>query len=242
MRHTPLMRTSVSLYHRHRFPTDIISHCVWLYFRFSLSFRDVEEMLAMRGVSLSYETVREWCLKFGQTYANGLRRKSSRPGDRWHLDEVFLKINGRLHYLWRAVDQDGDVLDILVQSRRDKKAAKKFFRKLLKGLRYVPQVIITDKLKSYSAARAELMSSVEHHQHKYQNNRAENSHQPTRLRERVMRRFKSSGQAQRFLSAFGTITSHFRVGRHLYRAGAYRVVMKLRFALWEEAIATGPIL
>ncbi len=177
--HNPRMRTSVSLYHRHRFPAEIISHCVWLYFRFPLSFRDVEEMLAMRGVSLSYETVRDWCLKFGQTYANGLRRRSLRPGDRWYLDEVFLKINGRLHYLWRAVDQDGDVLDILVQSRRDKRAAKKFFRKLLKGLRYVPRVIITDKLKSYHAAKQEIMPSVEHHQNKAQNNRAENSHQPT---------------------------------------------------------------
>ena len=230
------MRTSVSLYHRHRFPAEIISHCVWLYFRFSLSLRDVEEMLAMRGVRLSYETVREWCLKFGQTYANGLRHKSPRPGDQWHLDEVFLKINGRLHYLWRAVDQDGDVLDILVQSRRDKKAATKFFRRLLKGLRYVPRVIITDKLKSYHAAKQELMPSVEHLQHKYQNNRAENSHQPTSLRERVMRRFKSASRAQRFLSAFGIITSHFRVGRHLYRASGYREVMKLRFAAWEEVV------
>ncbi len=178
----------VSLCHRHRFPSEIISHCVWLYFSLSLSFRDVEELMSSRGVSLSYETVREWCFKFGQTYANGLRHKSPRPGDRWHLDEVFLKINGRLHYLWRAVDQDGDVLDILVQSRRDKKAAKKFFRKFLKGLRYVPRVIITDKLKSYSAAKTEVMPSVEHRQQKYQNNRAENSHQSTRLRERVMRR------------------------------------------------------
>ena len=132
---------------------------------------------------------------------------------------MFLKINGRLHYLWRAVDQDGDVLDILVQSRRDKKAAKKFFRKLLKGLRYVPRVIITDKLKSYSAARVEVMLSVEHLQQKYQNNRAENSHQPTRLRELVIKRFKSAGQAQRFLSVFGVITSHFRPGRHLCAAG-----------------------
>src|ERR1700730_17746961 len=208
---------------------------VWLYFRFALSFRDVEEMLAMRGVALTYETVREWCLKFGKTYATGLRRKSPRPGDRWHLDEVFLKINGRVHYLWRAVDQDGDVLDILVQRHRDKKAAKKFFRKLLKRLRYVPRVIITDKLRSYSAAKAEVMSGVEHCQDKGQNNRAENSHQPTRLREKVMRGFKSAGHAQRFLSAFGIITAHFRVGRHLYRAIAYRAVMKLRFALWEEA-------
>lgn len=135
-----------------------------------------------------------------------------------HLDEVFLKINGRLHCLWRAVDQDGDLLDILVQSHRDRKAAKKFFRKLLKTLRYAPLVIITDKLRSYRAAKAEVMPSVEHLEQKYQNNRAENSHQPTRLREKVMRRFKSAGHAQRFLSAFGIITSHFRVGRHLYRA------------------------
>jgi putative transposase len=151
---------------------------------------------------------------------------------------VFLKINGRLHYLWRAVDQDGDVLDILVQRHRDKKAAKKFFRKLLKGLRYVPIVIITDKLRSYSAAKAEALPSVEHCQGKWQNNRAENSHQPTRLRERVMKRFKSPGHAQRFLSPFGIINSHFRVGRHLYRASGYREVRKLRFTLWEEATGT----
>ena len=231
VRHTPRMGTSFSPYHRHRFPAEIISHCVWLYFRFALSFRDVEEMLAMRGVVLTYETVREWCLKFGRTYANDLRRSSPCPGDRWHLDEVFLKINGRIHYLWRAVDQDGDVLDILVQSKRDKKAAKKFFRKLLKGLRYVPRVIITDKLRSYSAAKDAVLPSVEHHQQKYRNNRAENSHQPTRLRERLMRRFKSLGHAQRFLSAFGIIASHFRVGRHLYRACGYRDVMRSRFAL-----------
>jgi putative transposase len=165
-----------------------------------------------------------------------LRRKSPRPGDRWHLDEVFLKINGRLHYLWRAVDQDGDVLDILVQGRRDKKAAKKFFRKLLKGLRYIPRMIVTDKLKSYSAARTEVLPSVEHLQQKYQNNRAENSHQPTRLREKVMRRFKSAGHAQHFLSVFGIITSYFRVGRHLYRASSYRAVMKSRFVVWQEVV------
>src|SRR5213592_245759 len=204
-----MMSTSASLYYRHRFPTEIISHCVWLYFRFALSFRDVEEMLAMRGVTLSYETVREWCLKFGQTYATGLRHKSPRPGDRWHLDEVFLKINGRPHYLWRAVDQDGDVLDILVQSRRDKKAAKKFFRKLLKGLTYVPRVIITDKLKSYGAAKREILPGVEHRQHRYLNNRAENSHQPTRQREQRMQLFKSPGHAQCFLSAYGPISQHF---------------------------------
>jgi putative transposase len=124
----------LSPYHRHRFPAEIISHSVWLYFRFALSFRDVEEMLAPRGVVLTYETSRAWCLKFGQTYANDLRRKSPRPGDKWYLDEVFLKINGSIHYLWRAIDQDGEVLDLMVQSRKDKRAAKKFFRKLLRTI------------------------------------------------------------------------------------------------------------
>ena len=228
------MNVPPSLYRRHRFPAEIISHCVWLYFRFNLSYRDVEEIMAVRGLTLTYETIRTWCLKFGQTYANSLRRRHPRPGDQWHLDEMFIKINGRIHYLWRAVDQGGDMLDILVQSRRDKRAAKKFFRKLLKGLQYVPRVIITDQLKSYSAARAEILPGIEHRQQKGENNRAENSHQPTRLRERVMRSFKSAGHAQRFLSAFGIIASHFRPGRHLYTASGYRAVMKLRFGIWAE--------
>ncbi len=235
MRHNPPMSTPPSLYHRRRFPPEIISHCVWLYFRFSISYRDVEEMMAVRGVTLTYETVREWCRKFGQTYANNLRQRGHRPGDQWHLDEMFIRVNGRIRYLWRAVDQEGEALDILVQNRRDKRAAKKFFRKLLKGLQYVPSVIITDKLKSYGAAKAEVLPGVEHRQGKGLNNRAENSHQPTRVRERVMRRFKSAGHAQRFLSAFGIISSHFRPGRHLYSARGYREMMKLRFAAWSEA-------
>ncbi len=230
-----------SLYRRHRFPAEIISHTVWLYFRFALSYRDVEEIMAVRGVTLTYETVRHWCLKFGQTFANGLRHRSPRPGDRWHMDEVFIRVNGRTHYLWRAVDQEGEVLDILVQSRRDRKAAKRFLRKLLKGLQYVPRVIFTDKLKSYGAAKAEILPGVEHMQGKRQNNRAENSHQPTRVREKVMRRFKSAGHAQRFLSAFSHISSHFRPGRHLYTAGGYREVMKLRFAAWSEVSCVQPV-
>jgi putative transposase len=148
---------------------------------------------------------------------------------------VFLKISGGVHYLWRAVDQDGDVLDILVQSHRDKKAAKKFFRKLLRTLRYVPRAPITNKLRGYSAAKAEVLPSVEHLQQKYKNNRAENSHRPTRLRERAMGRFKSSGHAQRFLSVFRIISSHFRVGRHLYTARGYKELIISRFALWDEA-------
>ena len=153
---------------------------MWLYFRFPLSFREVEELMLERGVVVSYETVRRWCLKFGQDYANALRRRRPRPGDKWHLDEVFVKINGEQKYLWRAVDRDGDVLDILVQNRRDTAAARRFFRKLLKRTGSVPRVIVTDKLRSYGAAHREVMPSVEHRSHKGLNNRAENSHQRTR--------------------------------------------------------------
>jgi putative transposase len=225
-------------YKRHRFPAEIISHCVWPYFRFCLSYRDVEELMAERGISLTYEAVRSWCRKFGQAYANQLRRRRPRPGDKWHLDEVFLTIRGVQHYLWRAVDQDGHVLDILVQSRRNKKAAKKFFRKLLKGLTYVPRVIITDKLKSYGAAKPEILPGVKHRQHRYLNNRAENSHQPTRQRERRMPRFKSPGHAQRFLSAYGPIASHFRPRRHLLPAPLYHQEMRQRFQAWQEMTGT----
>jgi putative transposase len=238
--HTRRMNTppTSNPYKRHRFPAEIISHCVWLYFRFCLSYRDVEELMAERGVILTYEAVRYWCRKFGQAYANQLRRRQPRPGDKWHLDEVFLTINGERHYLWRAVDQDGHVLDLLVQRRRDKHAAKRFFRKLVKGLTYVPRVIITDKLASYGAAKRELLPSIEHRQHRYLNNRAENSHQPTRQRERIMRRFKSAGHAQRFLASYGTIISHFRPRRHQLRACNYREAMIQRFQSWREITGT----
>jgi putative transposase len=229
-----------NLYKRHRFPAEIISHCVWLYVRFCLSYRDVEELMAERGVLLTYEAVRYWCRKFGQAYANQLRRRRPRPGDKWYLNEVFLAINGARHYLWRAVDQDGHILDILVQRRRDRKAAKKFFRKLLKGLTYVPRVIITDKLASYGAAKREILPSVEHRQHRYLNNRAENSHQPTRQREGRMQRFKSPGHAQRFLSAYGPIASHFRPRRHRLSAPVYRQEMGQRFQVWREVTGLAP--
>jgi putative transposase len=194
--------------------------------------------MAERGVLLTYEAVRYWCRKFGQAYANRLCRRHPRPGDKWHLDEVFLTIQGARHYLWRAVDQDGHVLDILVHRRRDKTAAKKFFRKLLKGLTYVLQVIITDKLASYGAAKREILPGVEHRQHRYLNNRAENSHQPTRQRERRMQRLKSPGHAQRFLAVYGAIASHFRPRRHLYSAPAYRQQMTRRFQTWREITGT----
>jgi putative transposase len=232
------MNTSAteSPYKGFRFPEEIISYAVWLYHRFSLSYRDVEDLLAERGILVSYETIRQWCLKFGQQYANQLRRRRAKPGDKWHLDEVCLKINGKTSYLWRAVDQDGNVLDILVQSRRNKAAAKKFFRKLLKGCTYVPRVLITDKLGSYEAAHKEVMPSVEHRKHKGLNNRAENSHQPTRQRERTMRRFKSPGHAQRFLSAFGPIREHFCPRRHRMKAEAYRRERARRFQVWHEVV------
>ena len=185
-------------YKNHRFPGEIISHGVWLYYRFPLSYRDVQELLFERGIDVTHEAIRQWCLKFGQDYANQLKRRRAQPGDKWHLDEVFLTINGERHYLWRAVDQDDNVLDILVQSRRNKQAAKKFFRKLLKGLQYVPRVIITDKLKSYGAAKREILPGVEHRQSRYLNNRCEHSHRPTRQREYRMQGFQSAGHASDF--------------------------------------------
>ena len=194
--------TSSATYKGFRFPIEIINHCVWLYSRFSLSFRDVELIVAERGITVSHETIRQWYRSFGKEYAQKLRQKRGQPGDKWHIDEVFIKINGKTHYLWRAVDQNGMVLDILVTQRRNKAAAKRFFLKLLKGLKYEPRVIITDKLRSYGAALREVLPHVEHRQHKGLNNRAENSHRPTRRREKVMQKFKSMDHAQQFLSPF----------------------------------------
>src|ERR1700720_3799523 len=220
--------------YRHRFPAELISHAVWLYHVFSLSFRDVELLLAERGIKVSYESVRQWCLKFGASFANNLRRRRPRPGDKWHLDEVFIRIQGVLHYLWRAVDQNGVVLDILVQSRRDAGAAKRFFKRLLKGLQYTPRVLVTDKLGSYGVAKRALLPDVEHRKSRYLNNRAENSHRPTRRRERQMQRFKSSQQAQDFLSAHSFIYGHFRPRRHRLSATAYRAIRSVAFDTWQQ--------
>ncbi|CAM5654275.1 IS6 family transposase [Streptomyces hirsutus] len=221
-------------YRGHRYPVEVISPCVWLYFRFPLSFREVEELMLQRGVIVSYETVRRWCAKFGQAYANGLRRRRPRPGDTWHLDEVFVKINGELKYLWRAVDAGGNVLDILVQNRRDKAAARRFFRRLLKKTRAVPRGIVTDKLRSYGAVHRQVMPSVEHRCHKGLKNRTENSHRPTRQRERAVKGFRSVGVAQRFLAAFSGISPHFRPHRHLMTASNYRTEMTVRFAIRDQ--------
>jgi putative transposase len=229
--HTPVL---TDRYKHHRFPAEIISHGVWLYFRFCLSYRDVEELLFVRGVIVTYEAIRKRCRKFGQQYANQLRRQRPRPNDTWHLDEVFLTINGERCYRWRAVDQNGHVLDILVQRRRDKAAAKTCFRKLLKGCQYGPRASVTDPLKSYGAAKREMLPGVGHRQHRSLNNRAENSHQPTRQRERRLQGFKSPGHAQRFLSAYGPIAQHFRPRRHRLSASNYRQEMQHRFATWQE--------
>jgi putative transposase len=228
------MNTQSDDYHGYRFPPEIISYAVWLYHRFFLSFRDVEELLADRGVTVSYEAVRQWCLKFGPSFAKKLRHRQGRLGDTWHLDEVFVSLQGKRPYLWRAVDQDGDVLDILVQQHRDQRAATRFFRKLLKGLRYVPRLIVTDRLGSYGAAHRELLPSVGHCRDRRRNNRAEVSHQPTRHRERQMRRFKSPKQVQRFLSVHGPINNLFRLGRHLLSARHYRTLRTQAFAVWSE--------
>ena len=219
-------------YQGYRFPPEIISHAVWLYYRFTLSLRDVEDLLAQRGTVVSYETIRQWCEKFGPGYAARLKRRQGRLGDTWHLDEVFVTIRGRRQYLWRAVDQDGDLIDILVQPRRNRRAAQKFFRKLLKGQACEPRRLVTDKLRSYAAAHRVVLPSVIHDTSQYANNRAEVSHQPTRRRERQMQRFRSAAQAQRFLAVHGLVGNLFRVGRHLLRAVHHRLFRERAFQVW----------
>jgi len=217
----------------YRFPPDIISYAVWLYYRFPLSLRMVEEMLAARGIELTYETVRCWATKFGLAIARRIRSTAPGRGDKWHLDEVVVTINGRKHWLWRAVDQRGAVLDVLVQSRRDKAAAKRLMRKLLKR-HGRPRVIVTDKLRSYGAANNELGLNVEHRQHKGLNSRAENSHQPTRVREKVMRHFKSARQLQRFTSVHGQISNLFMACRYNRNARHKREARAQAFTAWER--------
>ncbi len=227
------MQDAAPSYHGYRFPPEIISHAVWLYHRFCLSFRDAEDLLAQRGILVTYETIRHWCQTFGLAYARRLRHRRGRMGDTWYLDELFVTIQGRQHYLWRAVDEDGDVIDILVQSRRDRRAATRFFRKLLKGQGCEPRRLITDKLRSYAAAHRTVMPSVVHCTRQYENNRAEVSHQPTRQRERQMRRFKSVAHAQRFLSVHGLVRNLFRVGRHLLRAAHHRLLRTRSLGVWD---------
>jgi len=223
------------LYRRHRFPAEVIAHAVWLYFRFPLSLRMVEDMLAARGVIVSHQTVRLWAEKFGRHFANNIcKRSAGRLGDKWHLDEVVITIAGKKHWLWRAVDQDGFVLDVLVQSRRNAKAAKRLMRKLLKGQGRSPRVMITDKLRSYGAAKREIMPGVEHRSYKGLNNRAENSHQPIRRRERIMKRFKSARHLQRFVSIHDPIANLFQIPRHDISSLHYRELRVAATQMWSE--------
>ncbi len=234
------MRQPSSLYQRHRFPGEIISHAVWRYSRFALSHRDVEDLLAERGVQVSYEAIRLWCQKFGPAFAAGLRRRRVRAADKWHLDEVQLKINGKRHWLWRAVDRDGLVLDILVQERRTQEAAARFLRRVLDGEDARPRVVVTDKLASYPPALRRVLPGVEHRRHKGLNNRAENSHRPVRKRERVLQRFKSPGHAQRFLEPFSAVQNYFRPRRHLLSADQYRQLRTQRLEQWRDAARLAP--
>ncbi len=227
----------MNTYKRYRFPPDIISYAVWLYHRFNLSCRDVEDLLAERGISVSYETIRLWCVKFGTRYARRLKRRHRGYGDTFYIDEVFVKINGKQQYLWRAVDQDGEVVDVYLQARRDGAAAKRFFKRLMRSYGGEPRNIVTDKLRSYGVAHRELMPNVIHNTARYANNRAEQSHESTRVRERGMRRFKSPKQAQRFLSAHAAVYNLFNLGRHLVRAKHYRNLRISAFKEWKAAAA-----
>ena len=224
-------------YARHQFPPTIIRHAVWLYLRFTLSFRDVEDLLAERGIDVSYESVRRWVVKFGPVFARELRRRRPRPSSRWNLDEMAIQIAGERFWLWRAVDHEGEVLDILMQRRRNKAAALKLMRKLLKKQSFAPVVLVTDKLGSYGAAKAELGLSAHHERRRRANNRAENSHQPVRRRERKMQRFKSPGSAQRFLSCHSAIYNVFNVQRHLISRRTLRAFRSEAINTWQAATA-----
>jgi putative transposase len=220
---------------RHRFPAEIIAHAVWLYYRFPLSLRDVEDLLAERGVTVSFQTVAEWAAKFGLKFAHQLRCRS--PGnfaDKWHLDEMVVSIKGKKYWLWRAVDAEGYVLDALLQSQRNRAAALRLMRKLLKRQGITPRVLVTDKLRSYSAAKAELMPGVEHRSHKGLNNRAENSHLPVRRRERRMMRFKSARQCQRFLSVHGQVANLFQLHRKHLSAADHHQLRPSAVTTWRK--------
>ena len=224
-------------YSRHRFPPPVIRHSIWLYLRFTLSYRDVEDLLAERGLDISYETVRRWVLKFGPMIARKLRQRRGRPSDRWHLDEMVIRIAGKHLYLWRAVDHEGEVLDMLVQRRRDKRAALRLMRELLRQQGFAPELLVTDKLGSYGSAFRQLGLSCPHEQGLRKNNRAENSHQPVRRRERKMQRFKSAGSAQRFLSIHAAVHNTFNLQRHLISRSTLRVFRAEATAEWQAAVA-----
>jgi transposase-like protein len=221
---------------RHRFPPAVIRHAVWLYFRFTLSLRDVEELLAERGIEVSREAIRCWVIKFGPLIAANLRRQRDRPSPRWHLDEVVVKIRGRRLWLWRAVDDEGEVLDMLVQKRRNKAAALKLFRKLLRNQGIHPESITTDKLASYRAAAKALQLTDRHRPGGMRaNNRAENSHLPIRRRERKQQKFKSQGSAQRFLATHAAVYNTFNLQTHIVSRPTLRRLRAAAHRAWATA-------
>ncbi len=224
-------------YAGYRFPPEVIRQAIWLYLRFTLSFRGVEDLLAERGIAVSYETVRRWVNHFGPIIAAQLRKRRPKPRATWHLDEVYLKIDGRMAYLWRAVDAEGEVLDVLVQSKRNKHAALKLMRKLLKKYAFVPKRLVTDDLRSYGAAARALGLERLHERGRWKNTRVENSHQPTRRRKRKMQRFKSARSAQKFLSTHAAVYNIFNVQRHLISAQSHRVLRAAAMTTWREVVA-----
>src|SRR4029450_11040774 len=224
-------------YRRHRFPPEIIQHAIWLYLRFTLSYRDGEELLAARGLDISYETVRRWVLKFGPSIARRLRQRRPRPSDRWRLDEMVVRIAGKRMCLWRAFDHEGEVLDMLVQRRRDSRAALRLMRKLLKKQGFAPKLLVTDKLRSYASAFRRLRLTCPHEQGFRRNNPAENSHQVVRPRERKMQRFKSARSAQRFLSMHAAVHNNFDLQRHLVSRSTLRIFRAEATAHWQGAVA-----
>ncbi len=224
-------------YARHQYPPSVIQHSVWLYLRFTLSYRHVEELLAERGLDVSYETIRRWVLKFGPAFARRLRRHRPRPSSRWHLDEMVVFIGGKRMYLWRAVDGEGEVLDILVQRRRNATAARRLMRALLKKQGFAPSTVVTDKLRFYSAAFRDIGLSARHEQGLRKNNRAENSHLPIRRRERKFQRFKSAGSAQRFLSTHAAVYNVFNLQRHLISRRTLLAFRAEAAKRWAEAVA-----
>jgi putative transposase len=224
-------------YRRHRFPPPIIQHAIWLYLRFTLSYRDVEDLLAERRLEISYETVRRWVLKFGPVIARRLRRYRLRPSDRWHLDEMVVRIAGKQMYLWRAVDHEGEVLDMLVQCRRDSRAALRLMRKLLRKQGFAPKLLVTDKLRSYASAFRRLGLTCRHEQGLRMNNRAENSHQVVRRRERKLQRFKSARSAQCLLSMHAAVHNTFNIQRHLVSRSTLRILRAEAAAQWSNAVA-----
>ena len=227
----------MNTYKRYRFPPDIISYALWLYFRFNLSHLDIEDLLAERGITVSREAIRLWCVKFGALYARPLKKNHRGYGDTFYIDEVFVKINGKQHYLWRAVDQDGEVVDVYLQAKRDGAAAKSFFKRLIRSHGGEPRMIVTDKLRSDRVAHREPIPETIHSTRQYENSRAEQSHEATRVRERGVRRFKSMVQAQRFVTVHAAVSNLFNLGRHLVRAQHYRKLRIGAFEEWSSAIA-----